>query len=109
LAQPRSVDVFVSGCPGANGTTTFADRRRGIVVIVSVDFESADMRSIEGVKSEGHVGAKCSRDSTNEMYFPKPVIASRVQICIYKSDAAESSRQYPVEFAKKGRVCRFVG
>jgi hypothetical protein len=53
LARPRA-DVFVSGCPGANGTGTFddIDNRREMFVVASVDFESADMRSIGGVKSE---------------------------------------------------------
>jgi hypothetical protein len=46
--------VFVSGCPGANGTGTFddIDNRRYIVVFVSVDFEGVDIRSIGEIKSK---------------------------------------------------------
>jgi hypothetical protein len=44
--------VFVSGCPGANGTETFDERRRDVIVTVFVDFEGADMRSNGEVKCE---------------------------------------------------------
>jgi hypothetical protein len=45
--------VFVSGCPGANGTGTFDDiSRRDMIVIVFVDFEGADIRSNGEVKYE---------------------------------------------------------
>jgi hypothetical protein len=67
--QPRSVDVFVSGCPGANGTWIFdGSNRRDRVVIVFVDFESALMPS-NGTLNCRINGVKCSGGSVQMRYI----------------------------------------